>query len=188
MSNFLKAAAFSLFIIGVYTFYSVRMVPLITPEEPPVEEVFDTGEMTTEDFIALGEKLYNGKGACTLCHTPVGGRAPLIENIATIASERIKDPLYKGSAADSAAYIYESLVSPSAYVAPGFGVAGSNDTVSPMPDVRSGAIGLSDLEIKAIIAYLQDLSGMEVTVSPLSGLSAPTGKAVPAGKERQASR
>jgi len=49
---------------------------------------------------------------------------------------------------------------------PGFGLAGTNDTVSPMPAVQASAIGLSEIEIKAVVAYLQHLSGVEVTVKP----------------------
>ncbi|MBI1913098.1 MAG: c-type cytochrome [Deltaproteobacteria bacterium] len=164
MSNFVKVTIFSLFVIGVYTLFSVKYVPPIKPEEPPKEEAFDEGSMTVDEFVSLGEVVYNGKGACTLCHTPVGGRAPLLDNIATVASERIKGAGYKGSAKTAEEYIRESMVSPSAYVAAGFGVTGTNDKESPMPDVRTGSIGLNETEIKAVIAYLQRLGGAEVTV------------------------
>lgn len=159
----LKVFAFSLAVIGIYTLYAVRFVPEITPEPPPKEEAV-SGAMTKDELIALGEKIYNGKGTCTLCHNPVGGRAPLLENVAVTALDRIKDPRYKGTAKDAESYIYESMVNPSAYVVAGFGVTGTNDTVSPMPDVKTGAIGLNEIEIKAVMAYLQKLGGVEVTV------------------------
>lgn len=163
MNNFLKVAIFSLVIIGVYTLYSVKIIPPIAPEAPPMEEA--TGEpKTTEELVALGEQVYNGKGACALCHSPVAGRAPLLENSAVVAADRIKEQGYSGKAVDAEGYLYESLAEPSAYVVPGFGLAGSNDKVSPMPAVRSSAIGLSATEIKAVVAYLQSLSGVEVTV------------------------
>ena len=63
-------------------------------------------------------------------------------------------------------FLYDSLVEPSAFVVAGFGVAGTNDTISPMPGAKESAIGLSETEIKAVIAYLQQLSGVEVTVKP----------------------
>jgi mono/diheme cytochrome c family protein len=47
----------------------------------------------------------------------------------------------------------------------GFGKKGSNDTESPMPAVDKPPAQLSDLEINAIIAYLQDKDGSKVTVA-----------------------
>jgi cytochrome c oxidase subunit 2 len=64
------------------------------------------------------------------------------------------------------------MLKPSAFVVVGFGKAGTNDTVSPMPNVTGGGIDLSEAEISAVIAYLQDLGGAEVTVE------IPTGAAV----------
>ncbi|MDX8410725.1 MAG: c-type cytochrome [Mariprofundaceae bacterium] len=116
-----------------------------------------------DQFIALGDKVYNGKGTCTLCHNSMG-RAPMLNQIGPVSIERIADSNYKGEAKTGEEYMYESFVKPSAYVVAGFGKAGSNDSESPMPDVSGGSIGLSDAEIKAVIAYLQDSSGVEVTV------------------------
>jgi len=56
------------------------------------------------------------------------------------------------------------MIKPSAFVVAGFGKKGTNDAESPMPDVSAGSIRLSDAEIKAVIAYLQDAGGLEVTV------------------------
>jgi mono/diheme cytochrome c family protein len=165
MSNFLKVALFSLFIIGIYTLYSVKIIPPITPEAPPKEEA-SSEPVTVDELIALGEQVYNGKGACALCHSPVAGRAPLLENVAVLAEDRIKEKDYKGKAVNAEGYLYESLAEPSAYVVPGFGLAGTNDKVSPMPAVQASAIGLSETEIRAVVAYLQHLSGVEVTVKP----------------------
>jgi len=64
------------------------------------------------------------------------------------------------------------MLEPSVYVVAGFGKAGSNDSESPMPDVTGGGIDLSSAEISAVVAYLQDLGGAEVTVA------IPTGAAV----------
>ena len=174
MNNFLKAAAFSLFIIGVYTFFADRLIPPIAPQAPPpLTEEAAARPMTTDEFARLGEEVFKGKGACTLCHNPVGGRAPLLDGIIIKAGGRIKGPGYRGGAKDAAGYIRESMTSPSAYVVPGFGVAGTGDTKSPMPDVRGGEIGLSEIEIDAVIAYLQRSAGVEVTVRSPKG---PEGK------------
>ncbi|MEE9614633.1 MAG: c-type cytochrome [Thermodesulfobacteriota bacterium] len=162
--TFLKMILFSLAILVFYAGFAVVYIPSIQPAPPPKEEVLDLGQMSMGDFIALGDKIFNGKGTCTLCHNPVGGRAPLLDSVADVADERIKDPGYKGEAKDAAGYIYESMVKPSAYVVAGFGVMGTDPPKSPMPDVSTGAVGLKEAELMAVIAYLQDNAGVEVTV------------------------
>ena len=99
-----------------------------------------------------------------MCHNPVGGRAPLLENVGKALAERLTDEKYKGEAEDVAAYIEESMIEPSVYVVPGFGKAGTGDKESPMPSVTAGSIGLNEAEIKAVVAYVLDASGLEVTV------------------------
>lgn len=164
MKNFLKVAAFSLLVVSFFAVFSNFGIPQMEPAPPPKEEELEVGAMTMDEFIALGDRIFNGKGTCTLCHNPVGDRAPLLDNVAAVASERLADPRYDGEAATAEEYLYESLVDPSAYVVAGFGKSGTGDTVSPMPDVSTGRIGLSEAEIKAVVAYLQDLSGADVTV------------------------
>lgn len=169
MKNFAKVVIFSLAVMGFFVLFAVKYIPPITPAPPPEVEVLDLGAMTMDDFKALGDKIFNGKGTCTLCHNPVVKRAPLLEQIAASVKDRLEDPRYKGKATNSEQYIIESMVEPSIYVVAGFGVTGSNDTVSPMPVISAGAIGLTDAEIKAVTAYLQDLGGEEVTVQIPAG-------------------
>lgn len=164
MKNLLIVSLFSLVTIGFFAWYSNYGIPEIRPAPPPVEEKLDLGAMTMDQFAALGERLYKGKGTCTLCHNPVGGRAPLLGKLGEVTPKRLADSRYKGEAKDVESYLYESMVKPSAYVVAGFGKTGSNDTVSPMPDVSAGSIGFGDPEIKAVIAYLQKSNGLEVTV------------------------
>ncbi len=164
MKNFLQVIAFSLLMIGFFAAFSNFGIPEIQPAPPPVQEKLDLGAMTPERFITLGEKLFNGKGTCALCHNAVGGRAPPLDRVATLASERLADSRYQGGANDVQGYLVESLVDPSAYVVAGFGKAGSGDTESPMPNAAAGSIGLSEVEVNAVVAYLQDLAGTEVTV------------------------
>ncbi|TAN84438.1 MAG: c-type cytochrome [Gallionella sp.] len=176
MINFIKVAIFSVLMVGAFWGYSNFGIPQIKPAPPPVEEKLDLGAMTMEQFIALGGKIYNGKGTCTLCHNAMG-RAPMLDKIGTAAPENIKSSRYKGTAKTVEEYLRESLLKPSAFVVSGFGKAGSNDTESPMPDVSGGGIGLSEAEIAAVIAYLQDSGGAEVTVAipamPAAGAEAP---------------
>ncbi|OGP23031.1 MAG: hypothetical protein A2X99_05685 [Deltaproteobacteria bacterium GWB2_55_19] len=164
--RFLKVAIFSGAVIGAYTLFASLYVPLIVPEEPPSLEAVDAAS-GVEGFVSLGEKLFKGKGACALCHN-AAGRAPLLDNIVDVANTRLAAPDYHGSAKTSVEYIRESMVSPSAYVAPGYGMAGDEKT-SPMPDVTAGAIGLSAKEVDAVIAYLKRLSGVDVTVTEEAG-------------------
>ena len=42
---------------------------------PPKEEKLDLGSMTMEQFIALGEKIFKGKGTCT-CATIISAAPP----------------------------------------------------------------------------------------------------------------
>ena len=169
MSNFLKVVAFSLLTIGLFAAFSNFMIPRIEPEPPPVDEVVDLSAMSMSDFVAFGERVLNGKGTCTLCHNAVGGRAPMLDNVATVSDERLADPGYNGTATNAGEYIYESMVDPSAHVVAGFGKAGTNDTESPMPDASTGSIGLSEAELRAIIAFLQDKAGVEITVEIPAG-------------------
>jgi len=165
MKDFLKVIVFSLIVISGFAGFANFGIPRIKPALPPVEEKLDLGAMTMPQFIAIGDKIFNGKGTCTLCHNE-RGRAPNLPklNIADETKKALADPRYKGKATDVESYVHESMVEPSAYVVAGFGKSGSNDTKSPMPVISGGSIGLSEVEIKSVIAYLQDLSGVEVTV------------------------
>ncbi len=182
MTNFLKVSIFSLLMVGAFWGFSNFGIPQIKPEPPPVEAKLDLGAMTMDQFIALGGKIYNGKGTCTLCHNAMG-RAPMLDKIGTAAAENMKNPKYKGGAKTVEEYIRESLVKPSAFVVAGFGKAGTNDTESPMPDVTGGGIGLNEAELAAVIAYLQDSGGAEVTVEipvmPAAGAEAPKAEEAP---------
>ena len=164
MRTFASVVAFSLLVIAFFAAYSSYGIPQIKPAPPPVEEKLDLAAMTMEQFVALGKRIYEGKGTCTLCHNPLGGRAPLLDEAVAAAEARLADARYEGEAGDAADYLYESMAAPSAYVVAGFGKAGSGDTVSPMPNMLAGRIGLTGAEVKAVIAYLQDLAGAEVTV------------------------
>ncbi|MEE9194977.1 MAG: c-type cytochrome [Alphaproteobacteria bacterium] len=164
MRTFLAVVIFSLLTVGFFAGYSNYGIPQIEPAPPPEEEVLDLAAMTMDEFVALGGRLYEGRGTCTLCHNEVGGRAPLLEEAAAIAAERLADARYQGEADDTESYLYESMVDPSAYVVAGFGKSGTGDTVSPMPNMMTGRVGLNEAEIRSVVAFLQDLGGFEVTV------------------------
>ncbi len=167
MFNIIKIVFFCLVIWVGFAAYTLVGIPLIIPAAPPVEERL-TGEITMEQFVALGDRVFHGKGTCTLCHNALL-RAPLLDSIGAEAEAILKDPRYKGEATTGEEYLHESLVHPSAFVVAGFGKKGTNDTVSPMADVSKGAIALSDVEMDAVTAYLQSSAGVDVTVALPSG-------------------
>lgn len=172
MQNFLKIIIFAFLALGGYTLYANFGIPPLKPAPPPPEEE-TIGAMSMDQFITLGKKIFEGKGTCTLCHNPIlAGRAPNLSNMHNISEERLKDPRYKGKAKTGEEYLRESQMEPSAFVAAGFGKRGTNDTVSPMPQINAGAIGLKPAEINAVIAYLQTKDGGKATVPLPTGADA----------------
>lgn len=172
MSALFRAVGFS--VLMTLVFASVTYVlPQVKGEAPEDEEVA-LGELTMDDFVAMGEKIYRGKGTCTLCHNNLG-RAPdmLTYDVQATSLERLEDSRYQGEARDAETYLRESMIDPSAYVVEGFGKKGSNDSESPMPAVDQPPIQLSAIEIDAIIAFLQRKDGNAVTVALPSGDAAP---------------
>ena len=169
MTGLFRVGAYAVGLIGLFSAFSYYGIPQLDPEPPPIEERV-TGTMTTEEFIAVGARIY--ARACVLCHSGLGDRAPKLDAVATVWRERIGDPRYRGSAATLEAYLRESMIEPSAYVVKGFGKPGTGDSESPMPEATKGALALSPGEIAAVIAYLQSAAGAEVTVTPQAGLAA----------------
>ncbi len=143
---------------------------------PPVEEEISLEGLTPESYAALGKRIFLGKANCPLCHNNIGHRAPLLDipsedgpPVAVRAKERLTDPRYKGEATTGLEYIKESMIAPSAFVVSGFGKTGTNDTVSPMPFVNKAPMNLSEVEMNAVIAYLQQAAGVEITVELPTG-------------------
>lgn len=163
--TFIKAMGFSLLLCLV--FYGVTQFLPQVEGEAPVEQVVDLGALTMDDFVAMGESIFTTKGTCTLCHKPPPmGRAPDLEgnDMVAISVERLQDERYQGEATDAEGYLRESLKEPGRYVVAGWGKKGTDDAESPMPAVHKAPIELSDMEIDAVIAYLQAKDGNEVTV------------------------
>lgn len=160
-----KVLGFCLALTLVFTLVA-NLLPQVEGEAP-VDEEIDLSTLTPESFAAFGESLFMGKGTCTLCHKPPPlGRAPDIqgEDMIALAELRLADEFYQGNAQTAVEYIAESMREPSKYVVKDWGVAGSNDTVSPMPKVNAAPIEMSDIEIDAVVAYLQHKDGNEITV------------------------
>jgi mono/diheme cytochrome c family protein len=188
--TFLKITIFSVLVLLSYTLFA-NIVPQVQ-SDPPAEEEIELGALDRAGQIAWGDRLFTGKGTCTLCHNELG-RAPdlLAMDLSAAFAERLADPLYDGAAngldGDEAAetYLRESLLEPSIYVVAGFGKKGTADTVSPMPNAGAAPISLSEPETDAVIAFLQDRAGVEVTV-PLPAEEVAVAEEAPAEEEAPA--
>lgn len=156
-----KVLAFMIVMVLVFTGIA-HLLPQVKGEAPKDLKV-DLGALTMETYIAMGETLFKGKGTCTLCHNNLG-RAPdiLALNMEDTAAERISAADYQGEAKDSEHYFHESMVAPSKYVVPGYGKAGEP---SPMPAINKAPIGLTEIEIGAIIAFIQAKDGGDPTIA-----------------------
>lgn len=167
--TFLRVIGFSVALLGFYMLYA-NYLPQVEPDLSTPEETQTEG-LDMAGMVLLGEDLFSGKGTCTLCHNGMG-RAPdtLEMDLATALAERLADPAYNGIAAGKEGaraveeYLRESLLEPSAYVVAGFGKKGTNDTESPMPVADAAPIELSNVEMNAVIAFLQDRAGLAPTV------------------------
>jgi mono/diheme cytochrome c family protein len=129
---------------ALYT-YIGQLVP--QKEVAPPEVVELSKDMTTDDLVRIGRGIAEGKGLCLTCHTigKTGAlRFPDLSGIATRAGERI-------DGVDALTYMAQSIYHPDEYIVPGF--------TPGMPAINKPPIGLTDDEIKAVIAYLQSLGG-----------------------------
>jgi len=167
----IKVLLFSVLILFSYTFFA-NILPQVQSDAPEEEPPVAVGEMDQEGQIAWGEKLFTGKGTCALCHNNLGRAPDLLKmDMSTSFPARLADNRYQGVAKAEQgikaieAYIRESMVDPSAYVVKGFGKKGSNDTVSPMPKVSGPPISLSETEENALIAFLEDKGGFDISVA-----------------------
>ena len=167
--TFLRVMGFSILVLLAYTGFA-NILPQVQGD-PPAEEEVDVGSLDMAGMISLGERLFSGKGTCTLCHNDLGRAPDLLElNLAKAFPDRLADERYEGLAkSESGAkaieiYINESMIDPSKYVVAGFGKKGSNDTISQMPKIDAAPVSLSNVEMNALTAFLQDKAGLEPTV------------------------
>lgn len=154
---------FMLLVVGTYA-YVGQLVPQFE-EHPPATTVI-TPETPPRELAAIGQELLRGKGGCLICHKDAetgNERGPDLRQAAGKASTR-------APGASAEAYLIESLVTPDAFLVPGY--------PRMMPPALKPPANLSMAEVKAIVAYLQSLGGAEVTVKVLP-------PDVAAGQDRQ---
>lgn len=145
MKTALMIFGFTLLVTAFYS-YVGQMVPQQEAHPPETAEL--TADMTTAELVEAGQEIMAGKGTCLGCHTigDEGGalRFPDLGGIGATAETR-----REGYTAVE--YLAESLYEPNAYIVDGFQPG--------MPPVHRPPIGLTDAEVKAILAYLQSLGG-----------------------------
>jgi mono/diheme cytochrome c family protein len=160
----LRILALALCVVGFYTTIA-HVIPQLQSEVP--EALALTSDASPEMLAGAGEKIFNGAGGCTSCHG-LGTRAPNL-----LTDHAGEGPIgarcgTREPGMDCKAYLYESLVKPSAYLVKGFEPI--------MPDMSKQ---LSPDQLWTVVAFLQSQGGeVTVTGADINRVSgAPTGAA-----------
>ena len=158
-TRFRRVVAFVAIVLGGFALVALSIPQMASM--PPAVEKFDVASIKDKKELAsIGQKIFFGKGQCALCHT-IGtgeGRCPDLKGI---GSKLTRD------------FMYESLTQPQAYVYMDYQHVGPPKFFpAKMPYINKKPIELNKNEILAVIAFLQNMSGEEVTVE-LSEIEAP---------------
>jgi len=151
-------------VLGTLALYTLiaNKIPQVQSEVP---QTLTLGtNVTPEQLVAAGEKVFNGIGGCTTCHG-LGTRAPNL-----LTDEKGTGPIgvrcaKREPGKSCKQYLYESLADPTAYVVSGY---------QPIMPVMTRQ--LSPEQVWAAIAYLEaqggavDVTGDDIAKSkPASG-------------------
>jgi len=150
---FLRVTGFVIIVLGLFALTALGVPQMASL--PPAEEKFDVASIKTpSDLAGIGQKIFFSKGQCALCHS-IG------------PSEAARCPDLKGIGAKlTREFIYESLTQPQAYIYLDFRHDGPpKEYPARMPHINKSPIALSNNEILAVIAFLQQMSGEPITVS-----------------------
>jgi mono/diheme cytochrome c family protein len=153
-ARFVRVVGFVAIVLGLFSITALSVPQMASL--PPAEEKFDVANIkTASDMAAIGQKIFFSKGQCALCHS-IG------------PSESARCPDLKGIGAKlSREFIYESLTQPQAYIYLDFRHEGPpKEYPARMPHINKNPIGLSKNEILSVIAFLQQMSGEPITISP----------------------
>ncbi|WP_447977731.1 c-type cytochrome [Candidatus Nitrospira bockiana] len=153
-ARFVRVVGFVIIVLGLFSITALSVPQMASL--PPAEEKFDVASIkTASDMAAIGQKIFFSKGQCALCHS-IG------------PSESARCPDLKGIGAKlSREFIYESLTQPQAYIYLDYRHEGPpKEYPARMPYINKNPIGLSKNEILSVIAFLQQMSGEPITVSP----------------------
>jgi len=151
-------------VLGTLALYTLiaNKIPQVQSEVPQALTL--GANVTPEQLVAAGEKVFNGIGGCTTCHG-LGTRAPNL-----LTDEKGTGPIgvrcaKREPGKSCKQYLYESLADPTAYVVSGY---------QPIMPVMTRQ--LSPEQVWAAIAYLEaqggtvDVTGDDIAKSkPASG-------------------
>src|SRR5256885_11696688 len=156
-------------VIGTLALYTLiaNKIPQVQSEVPQTLTL--GANVTPEQLMAAGEKVFNGIGGCTTCHG-LGTRAPIL-----LTDAKGTGPIgarcgKRESGKSCKQYLYESLDNPTAFVAPGY---------QPIMPVMTKQ--LSPQQIWAVIAYLEsqggtvDVSASDIPTTSSTSTTSPTG-------------
>jgi mono/diheme cytochrome c family protein len=171
-SRFPRVIGFVMIVLGLFSLIALSVPQMASL--PPAEEKFDVASIkTANDMAVIGQKIFFSKGQCALCHS-IG------------PSESARCPDLKGIGAKlSREFIYESLTQPQAYIYLDYRHEGPpKEYPARMPHINKNPIGLTNNEILSVIAFLQQMSGEPISVSPseiaMPGHAAPVAATAPA--------
>ncbi len=153
-AQFVRVIGFVAIVLGLFALTALGVPQMASL--PPAEEKFDVSTIkTAADMAAIGQKIFFSKGQCALCHS-IG------------PSESARCPDLKGIGAKlTREFIFESLTQPQAYIYLDYRHEGlPKEYPARMPHINKNPIGLSKNEILSVIAFLQQMSGEPITVSP----------------------
>ena len=168
MSNLVKIVLLTV-LTTLFYWYVGQQVPQKETHPPVSTEILPGSSI--EEMVAAGQEVFSGKGTCTLCHTigSPGNRAPDLAGVGGRASTALEGY-------SDVDYLAESLYEPFKHV-----VEGYNPIMTP---ANKAPINLTELEILAVIAYLQNLGGTpsvtpDTTLTYFAGGDGPTGEGDP---------
>src|SRR5207302_4454595 len=153
----LKVVAIVLGTLALYTLIANK-IPQVQSEVPQTLTL--GANVTPEQLVAAGEKVFNGIGGCTTCHG-LGTRAPNL-----LTDEKGTGPIgarcgKREPGKSCKQYLYESLDNPRAFVAPGY---------QPIMPVMTKQ--LSPPQVWSVIAFLESQGGtVDVTASDIPATS-----------------
>src|SRR5437867_1283059 len=156
-------------VLGTLALYTLiaNKIPQVQSEVPQALSL--GANVTPEQLVAAGEKVFNGIGGCTTCHG-LGTRAPNL-----LTDETGTGPIgvrcaKREPGKSCKQYLYESLDQPTAYVVAGY---------QPIMPVMTKQ--LSPAQVWSVIAFLESQGGtVDVTASDIPTTS-PTSPTSPGG-------
>jgi len=105
------------------------------------------------------------KGGCGACHVipgvpnAAGSIGPDLSEIGKLAAEQVASPEYEGEAKTVLEYLREALLEPNAHISTN--CPGGTCSSGLMPSYAEGTV--SDSEINAMISFMSQLPGMEIS-------------------------